>query len=135
MATEFKGYLIKTPVGIFPNEYIMHDTYKQTPNQRADLDSKRNTQGKLIRHELPYVTTTIKFSTIPMKLSKKIKFQKYFPSRTRITLEYWNDEENKYKTADFYIPDIEYSMYGFLDGEPFYLSTPIEIIGYGEKMG
>lgn len=132
--SNFKGYLLKTPHGILPLSFIMHQGYEQTPNQIMDLDAKRNGKGLLIRHVLPYKATTIKFTTVPMSLSKKIEFQKYFPNRTKIKLEYWNDETNDYRTTDFYIPDITFKQYGFQNGEPFYLSTNIELIGYGEKV-
>lgn len=132
--SNFKGYLIKTPHGVFPNTFIMHKGYEQIPNQIMDLDTKRNGKGLLIRHVLPYRATTIKFTTVPMTLTKKIEFQKHFPNREKIHLEYWNEETNSYRTSTFYLPDITYKQYGFRNGEPFYLSVNVELIGYGEKI-
>lgn len=133
---KFEGWLIKTPFGILPNKFIFKDSYEQTPLQRMDLDPRRNAKGLLIRNVLPYAATTIKFQTIPMSLDQKLEFQQYFSSsdREKITLTYWCDETNDYRTADFYIPDITWSWYGLLGGVPYYNSCQIELIGYGEEV-
>lgn len=99
-----------------------------------DLDPRRTGQGLLIRNVLEYSATTIKISTRPMGLRMKKEFQSYFPSRKNIDITYYNEETNDYRTTNFYIPEIEWTMYGFIDGEPFYLSITLELIGYGEKI-
>ncbi len=131
----FQGWLIRTPTGILPNRFIAHEGYVQIPDAIMDLDPKRTGKGLLIRHPLPYVATTIKITTPFMSMGKKIEFQKYFPKNQydNIVITYWNEKLNSYKTGNFYIPEPEWAMYGFLNGTPYYLSTTLELIGYGEK--
>lgn len=130
---DYKGYDIRTPKGVLPSKFIAHSTYSQTPDQLMDLDPKRNGKGILVRNVLENSATTIEFTTVPMSMKMKAEFQSYFPSRERITIEYWNEERNKYCTTDFYIPEIKWTRYGKINGEWWYLGTPITITGYGEK--
>lgn len=131
---EYLGWHLKTPKGIFPYKFIAPEGLSQAPNALMDLDPRRTGQGLLIRNVLEYSATTIKISTRPMGLRMKKEFQSYFPSRKNIDITYYNEETNDYRTTNFYIPEIEWTMYGFIDGEPFYLSITLELIGYGEKI-
>lgn len=99
-----------------------------------DLDPRRTGQGLLIRNVLPYSATTIEITTRPMGLRMKKEFQSYFPSRKTIPITYYNEETNDYRTTNFYIPEIKWTRYGKIDGEPLYLSITLELIGYGEKI-
>lgn len=131
---EYLGWDIKTPKGIFPKKFIAPEGLSQTPNVLMDLDPRRTGQGLLIRNVLPYSATTIEITTRPMGLRMKKEFQSYFPSRKTIPITYYNEETNDYRTTNFYIPEIKWTRYGKIDGEPFYLSITLELIGYGEKI-
>ena len=130
---EYQGWDIKTPKGILPASFIFKEGLEQTPNQIMDLDPRRTAEGLLVRNILPYKVTSIRITTVPMGLSKKKEFQSYFPSRETIEIEYWNEETNDYRKGKFYIPDVTWKRYGKINGEPYYLSTVYELIGYGEK--
>lgn len=110
---EFKGYQLKINGVELPGQYIQD--YSSTPNQV--------TGQRLISRISPVNCTErfcrirrskIEFKTPPMSLEEKIVFQSFFPNRKttpKITVEYWNDEDNAYTTGQFYTPDITYQPY------------------------
>ncbi len=130
----YEGWDIKTPKGIFPSKFIKPEGLTQAPNAYMDLDPRRTGKGLLVRNVLPYTATTIKITTRPMGLKMKTELLSYFPDRRKINITYWNEETNRYHNADFYMPEIEWTRYGVINNEPFYMSTTIELIGYGEKI-
>lgn len=107
----FEGYLIKAGSQKISMKYIQAQSYKSTPNRQIDLDAYRDADGILRRNIAPHTVTTIEFSTPYLKLADKIALQSLLPNRTKLTITYWNDEKNMYSTGDFYIPDVEYSIY------------------------
>lgn len=109
---EFKGYQLKINGVELPGQYIQD--YSSTPNQVQDKDSYQDLTGELHREILPHTRSKIEFKTPPMSLEEKIVFQSFFPNRKttpKITVEYWNDEDNAYTTGQFYTPDITYQPY------------------------
>jgi hypothetical protein len=65
-----------------------------------------------------------------MRLADKQALQALLPTRTKLTLTYWNDETNTYATGDFYIPDVEYSIYSVTATDIIYLPIAYEFIEY-----
>ena len=112
MANNYKGYLLKFGGSILPNKYFLE--YSSTPDQRIESSAERDNLGTLHRATLPNGKTSITFSTHIMSLDEKIQFQSIinsamvFESQRKVSVTYWNDETNTYKTGYFYIPDIEY---------------------------
>ena len=129
MANKFKGYLLRnTAVGKFPRQTIK--SYSCTPNQQSDKNTYVDEQGLLHRDVLPHTSTKIEFETVPMNLNQKIQFQKYFPSRTVVELEYWNDETNDYEIGTFYVPTIEFSVYAVWGNDIRYNPIRVAFIEY-----
>lgn len=126
----FQGYLLKIEGSILPLRFIALDSYKATPNQIIDLDSYRDGSGVMNRSVLPNKPTKIEFNTPAMTLAEKAEFQTYFPSRTKLSVEYWNDESAEYNTADFYVPDIEYQIYQVIGNNIIYRPFRVALIGY-----
>lgn len=116
----FQGYLIKAGNGnaIFPHKYISLETYKSTPNQREEIEAYRDDYTRdLTRITADGMKSTIEFSTLDgLTLEEKIEIQTFFKSamidkkERKVILTYWNDEENTYKTAYFYLPDMQYTV-------------------------
>lgn len=129
---DFQGWLIKINGIIFPTSYIFKDSYKSTPNQVMDLDPYRDADGLLHRNVLPHTATKIEFNLKPMHLREMKVARAFFLPREKLQVEYWNDEEQEYKTGEFYVPDIPYEYY-WIDKEGkdiFYKVTRIALIEY-----
>lgn len=132
----FNGYYIKKNGVIFPNYIIAKEGYKCTPNQRTDKDSYVDGSGALKRNILPVKRSAIRLTTIDeFRYSEKLFIKHFFIPRDVVTLEYWNDEADAYKTARFYVPDIEY-VHKFLDKnmKPVYKSLELTFIAYEGDM-
>lgn len=129
MATKFKGYLLRnTAVGKFPRGFIK--SYSATPNQQSDKNTYTDENGLLHRDVLSHTSTKIELETIPLHLKDKIEFQKYFPERTLVELEYWNDQTNDYEIGTFYVPSIEFSYYMITETDIFYNPIRVAFIEY-----
>jgi hypothetical protein len=126
----FLGYLIKVGSNTIPLKYISLKSYKSTPNRQIDLDTYRDADGFLRRNILPHRATTIEFSTPYLHLSDKIALQSLLPSRTKLTLTYWNDETNEYTSGNFYIPDVSYDIYQIDGDDIIYMPIAYKFIEY-----
>lgn len=126
----FSGYLLKIGSTKLPMKYISAKSYKSTPNRQQDLDSYRDADGRLHRNVLPHTASGFSFSTPYLHLADKIALQAFFPSRTKATITYWNDETNTYTTGDFYIPDVEYAIYRVDGNDIIYIPIAYEFIEY-----
>lgn len=126
----FSGYLLKVGSVQIPIKYISAKSYKSTPNRQQDLDSYRDADGVLRRNILPHTATTIEFNTPYLHLTDKVALQALLPSRTKLTITYWNDESNTYTTGDFYIPDVEYAIYRVDGNDILYSPIAYQFIQY-----
>lgn len=112
----FQGWLLKFGNTILPNKFAAYSDYTCTPNQRTELDAYRNLNNLLRRDTSENYKTKIEFNTHPMYLPDKIEMQEVFNDGLLVEKErkykvtYWNDEENTYKTGEFYMPDIDYKI-------------------------
>lgn len=127
-ATNFKGYLLKIEGKELPVLYIAK--YKATPNQLQDDSSYQDSTGELHREILPHTRSKIDFTTKYLWIEDKIVFQSYFPTRTRLSVEYWNDETNAYRTGDFYVPDIDFEIYRIVGKRMEYKPVRVALIEY-----
>lgn len=131
MANKFNGYLLRnTAVGDIPLSFIKANSYSSSPNQQSDRNTYVDEQGLLHRDVLPHTSTKIEFETVPMNLNQKMQFQKFFPNRTVVELEYWNDETNDYEIGKFYVPTIEFSVYAVWGNDIRYNPIRVAFIEY-----
>lgn len=107
----FEGYLLKKDGVLFPPRFIALGSYSATPNQRQDLDSYRDSTGELYRNILPHKVTKIEFTTPPLHLKDKEELTHLLKNRDQFQLEFWDDEEDAYRTGTFYCPDIKFEIY------------------------
>lgn len=133
----FEGYLMKAFGTIFPHKYIQISTYQTTPSQRQDLDSYQDSKGNLHRTVVPHDRSKIVFKTMDnLKLAEKQEIQAFFNGamanarERKITLTYWNDEDNMYKTGSFYIPDVTYPIKRIMGNDIVYDSVEYHLIEY-----
>lgn len=133
----FEGYLMKAFETTFPHKYIQISTYQTTPSQRQDLDSYQDSKGNLHRTVVPHDRSKIVFKTIDnLKLAEKQEIQAFFNGamtnarERKVTLTYWNDEDNIYKTGSFYIPDVTYPIKRIMGNDIVYDSVEYHLIEY-----
>lgn len=115
----FNGYLIKLGGSSgteLPLSYVKAESYSATPNQRMESEAKRAVTGVLKRTTCEHTATKIEINTVPMTNSQwnvlwnmiKTRFTKQL--QRDITLEYYDNETDSYKTGNFYMPDIQYPI-------------------------
>ncbi|MBQ2902415.1 MAG: hypothetical protein IJE49_11300 [Agathobacter sp.] len=134
----FNGYLLKMGEDIFPLFFVFKESYKVVPNRRVDLDSSRNANGKLQRNVLDHMPSTISFQTKPMwndELNEMMSFiRSHFSveKEKKMILEYYCPDTDDYKTGEFYVPDIEYSIsrVDLENNKIFYNGFQLEFIEY-----
>lgn len=136
----FNGYLIKaTATGIiFPNKYIVYESWNSTPNSREEIKAWRDDNTRdLFRITAQGTKSSFSFNVrAGLHLSDKIAIQQFFTNaevnhlERKIQLTYWNDEDNAYKTAYFYRPDIEFTIRKITDDDIIYKEFSISLIEY-----
>ena len=110
----FKGWLVKFGDTAIPNGYL--EKYKDTPNQRVDLDAYRDQAILLHRETSPNYKSKIVIPMRKLYLGEKILLKAIIDSgiinevERKVSVTYWNSEEMAYKSGVFYIPDIEYTI-------------------------
>lgn len=132
--SNYQGYLLKFGNTIMPNKYFLE--YSSTPNQRMESDAQRDQFGDLHRATLPHHKSSITFSTHILPLDEKIRFQNIINNaitnslQRRVSVTYWNDETNSYRTGSFYIPDIEFQVIDADATNIEYNPITVELIEY-----
>lgn len=112
----FNGYLLKMGADIFPLSFVYKESYKVAPSRRQDLDSGRNANGVLERNVLDHMPSTISFNAKPMwntELNTMMSFIRshyIVEKEKKVILEYYCPDIDDYKTGEFYVPDIEYTI-------------------------
>lgn len=119
----FSGFLIKLGGSSgteFPLEYIKSETYKIAPNQRLESSANRAATGLLVRSTLEHTASKIEFETPPLNNTELATIMNLLRSnmtntlRRDITIYYYDPETDAYKTADCYMPDVDFQM-NFVD--------------------
>lgn len=135
---DFLGYLLKFGDIPLSNEFILADGWNATPNHRLEQEAYRNENADLIRITSPNHKTEIQITLPKMNLAKKKRLQAIINAATidkdqrKVEVTYWNDEEEKYKTGEFYLPDIKYNIHTVNEDarDIEYKSMQIKLIQY-----
>lgn len=139
MANNWNGYLIKATKtsAIFPSKYIALGSYEALPNVREEIKAYRDENTRnLTRVTAKGHKSSLKFVIRPLHLNEKMEVQKFFTdaesdkNQRKIQLQYWNDEENAYKTSYFYRPDITFKIYKISKKDIIYDAFEVELIEY-----
>lgn len=104
----FEGWVIRNGNTVLNNDLLADKGYKSNPDQQTDEDSYTDASGLLHRNILSHLRSKIWLSTNELSVTEKKHIQTVLPSRSVVTLTYWNDEREKYLSADFYVPDIDW---------------------------
>lgn len=116
----YAGYLIKLGGSTgysLPMKFMKPDSYTTEPNQRLESEAGRAVTGLLHRTTIAQTKTKIEFET-PSITNYQVAelntlLQTYMSDQHRkdITIEYYDMENDTYKTANCYIPDIKYTIH------------------------
>lgn len=111
----FQGWLVKFGDTVLPNGYI--EKYDETPNQRLELDSYRDTATIMLRRTTsPYFKSKIEIPIRKLYYGEKIVLKAIVDSaiinavERKVRITYWNSEIMDYASGEFYIPDIKYTI-------------------------
>ena len=138
--SNFAGYLLKATVTntVFPNRYIKWDSWNSTPNNREEIKAYRDENTRdLTRITAAGKKTALQFATRDnLHITDKEAVQSFFTSaesdtdQRKISLEYWNDEDNTYKTGIFYRPNTQFKIKKVTDNDIIYDSITIDLVEY-----
>ncbi len=113
----FEGWFIKFGSQKLPMKYLNKGGYSSTPNQRQEASAWQDTGGHLHRDTASHYRTKIEFKTVDgITLAEKQEIQSIMNSaitdkkERKGSITYWNEEENAYKQATVYIPDITFEV-------------------------
>lgn len=134
----FNGLVIQVGTYRIPLKYVQLESYAITPNQRQDLDSYRDANGVLQRTVLEHTATKIEFETPYMHLRDKLSFMSNLKAQfnnineRKVSVTYYDDETDSYKSGTFYIPDIQWTYYNVDEdnADIIYAPTRIAFIEY-----
>lgn len=122
-----------------PMKYIKADTYVALLSGQ-DLDSYRDADGKLHRTALKNVAPKVEFEIPPMTNKDLDTFMSNLRNRYTNTTEkkvkakVYMPEINNYIEHEFYVPDINFTMYKIEGREILYNSTRVAFISYGGEV-
>jgi hypothetical protein len=138
--SNFLGYLLKFGDEILPNRYIALEGYTETPNQRIELEAKRDEYTQeLIRTTSPFFKTKAVFNTVDNLEVADLQAIYTIMSdglvnatQRKYSVTYWNSETLSYDTGYVYMSDIDF-QYSHIDdtnNKLFYKSIRFAIIEY-----
>lgn len=133
----FSGYLIK--IGSNPDKffehYIIAQSYKVS-KKIIDLNSYRDGNGELRRNALDHVSYTINFDVKAMDNERMQTFLEAIRSNfsvqkeRKVSVTFYLPESDGYETADFYMPDPEFTITKIENNQVYFANTTIKFIGY-----
>lgn len=114
----FQGWLIKVGENmvLVPTDMIKAESYKVSPNQRMEESAERDTTGVLWRETVPNMPPKIEFNTPAAYDSDVNALNRLFHNafsdydERKLSVAYYDPEEDVYKTWDCYMPNIEFPM-------------------------
>lgn len=123
---------------VFPLKYVKLEGYSITPNQRMETEAKRDVTGVLHRTTVSHTASKIEFNT-PILTNNEVDAMMTLlrsawtsTEERKLALQYYDMETDSYKTGDFYMPDIQFSI-NHIDndnGIVYYNETRIAFIEY-----
>lgn len=134
----FQGYLIQIGgQSEFFERYIVCQTYQVT-KKMLDYGSFRDADGVLKRNCLDHVSYIIQFDIKPCDNEKLAEFMGAIKSNfsiareRKVSITFYNAEDDNYITQDFYVPDPDFKI-DHIDKDNikiYFRQTTIKFIGY-----
>ena len=115
----YSGYLIRVGGSSgtnLPMKYIKAEAYDITPNQRMEVEAKRDVTGVLHRTTVAHTASKIEFTTPTLTNADVDAMMTLFrnawtsTAERKLNLQYYDMETNSYKTGTFYMPDIKFKI-------------------------
>lgn len=141
----FNGYFVKIK-GVnggldwtIPMDYMKSESYVGLLSGQ-DLDSYRDADGTLHRTGLKNVIPKVEFEIPPMTNDKLNLFFTNLKRRytnkieKKLRAEVYMSEIDDYVTHDFYVPDINFTIYKVEGKEILYNATRVAFISYGGEI-
>lgn len=131
----YQGYLIKVGDYKIPYEYMNGETYLANRNVQ-DVDSYRDSNGKLHRETLTHVPCSIEFETPPLHredlatLLKSIQANYSHSMERKAEVTAFIPEKDDYVMQDMYMPDPKITIANIENGDLWYKPVKLEFIGY-----
>ena len=133
----YQGYLIKIGDYIISGKkFIRADSFNTTLIVQ-DLDSYRDMEGVLHRTALNHRVNKIEFETRAMltetqmeELLSGIRSQYINQNERKVSATIFVPELNDYMTQDMYLADLQFSIYGVLNGIIYYNPVRFAFIAY-----
>lgn len=117
-------------------KFIKADSYSVTLSGQ-DLDSYRDADGLLHRNALAHTCIKVEFETAPMLTNKEVaELMSNIRSRMsdqvekKVSVTAYLPETDSYVTADCYIPDIQFPIYGTYGNVIHYDAIRLAFIQY-----
>lgn len=125
----YNGYRIKLNGTIFPNKYIAKGSFKITNQKRVIEIWKDSNQ---VEHEVTVASTKalITFTIIPRSFAEHQKIMEFTALRYggTVTVEYYDDKNDVYKTASCRLENITFSHRNTYGGSLQYDSANVKLI-------
>lgn len=130
----YSGYLLKVGGKQIPNKFIQLSTYSITPNQRMESSAERDTTGMLHRETCEHTATKIEFNTPYIRGVEVAELNTLLgiagDHQRNVTVDYFDPETQSYKSADCYMPDVQYSIYSEINNDLLYSPIRYAFIEY-----
>lgn len=130
----YNGYLLKVGGKQIPNKFIQLATYSITPNQRMESSAERDTTGMLHRETCEHTATKIEFNTPYIRGVEVAELNTLLgiagDHQRNVTVDYFDPETQSYKSADCYMPDVQYSIYSEINSDLLYSPIRYAFIEY-----
>lgn len=134
---EFKGYLLASGGEPFPLKYMNYESYSTIPNSREEIKAERDDNTRdLTRITAQGHKSSFSFSTRPnLHLAEVEEIMNWLKTHwieleRKINLEYWNNEELTYKTADFYLGDVTWEIVKISGNDIVYKEAKLNFVEY-----
>ncbi len=132
----YSGFLIKVGNYKIPHSWMKAETYSALWSGQ-DLDSYRDSDGKLHRTALEHFLGKVEFEVPPLKTDKEVssflkKIREQYTNKTekKANVTFYVPELDDYKTQEMYVPDITFTMYSANSEEIKYNSFRLAFIAY-----
>ena len=135
---DFRGYLFQSGGEPFPHNLIVYESYTTLPNSREEIKAYRDDNTR----DLTRITSEGHKSSFNFKTRKNLHLadietmKAWFDAHIsntlerKLSIEYWNNEELTYKTADFYCADIKYPIRQITENDIIYDEFEVYFVEY-----
>lgn len=136
---QWNGYLIKSVLTnqVFPDGFMIFDSYECTPNQREEIKAYREENSRLLhRITAEGEKSTFKFTVRSLYLSELEALRNWLYNaevdhkERKIELEWWDMDTLQYRTSVFYTPNPQFKIKRYDDNNILFNERTIEFIEY-----